>query len=280
MRPFPPLWPLVVSGAFVAVACGQDLNLGADTFDQRGTDCSPGCVPTRDPNGSTSPEPHGCAGCPDDGSDTDGGSVLASSDSGTDAGAGGSDTDGGSILTSSDSGTNAGADVTENRPYAPWLGEGHVATGTCKHTRIEPYSCYPGTPGRDANGCCVATTYGSDEEVSVTFGIEASTDGADTLTLHECTAVSPVNNGVPWACAWTAPPIPSGPDGVFESSLVTSSVALKTNQLYLPYRGPLRAKVEAWSTNFAITFNGEANDTAGRCGDNRWLKSCTLLAQP
>ena len=59
---------------------------------------------------------------------------------------------------------DAAPDAPIDEP-GPWLGSSPAAVGQCRTVETFPYSCYPGTPGRDYNGCCVGT-YGPTTETS------------------------------------------------------------------------------------------------------------------
>ena len=145
---------------------------------------------------------------------------------------------------------------------APWTTGTIVATGTCRSTEVMPYSCTPSTPGRDANGCCVATIDGGTDISTLTFSIAPLPDGSHELHTSACSLTLAV-------CAIAATASQATPGYVLRNP----AAALKSANFF-PYVGPLSTSLP--DSKLAIGFAGVADDlSGGRCGHSVRYKSCT-----
>lgn len=178
---------------------------------------------------------------------------------------------------STDPGTDAGTAVVDAAPDAPidelgpWLGSSLSAVGQCRTVETFPYSCYPGTPGRDYNGCCVGT-YGPTTETSgLGFSLVALADGRHELTTTAC-SLSILAGGAPTAnCAITATATEAQPGG----PLRDEDASLKSTN-FLPYVGPLSTSVSEGT--LTIGHVGVSAGSPQRCGTSSIVKTCTWVA--
>lgn len=148
---------------------------------------------------------------------------------------------------------------------APWTTGTIVATGTCRSTEVMPYSCTPSTPGRDANGCCVATIDGGTAVSELVFTITTLPDGRHELIASACGLTNAV-------CAISA----SATQTTIGYLLRDPAAALKSTNFY-PYVGALSTSLP--NGKLAIGFAGVADDLGNeRCGHSVRYKSCTWTA--
>ncbi len=148
---------------------------------------------------------------------------------------------------------------------APWTTGTIVATGTCRSTEVMPYSCYPSTPGRDANGCCVASIDGGTAISELVFTITTLPDGRHELLASACGLTNAV-------CAISA----SATQTTIGYLLRDPAAALKSTN-WFPYVGPLSTSLP--NGRLAIGFAGVADDLGNeRCGHTVRYKSCTWTA--
>lgn len=154
---------------------------------------------------------------------------------------------------------------------APWTTGTIVATGTCRSTEVMPHSCYPSTPGRDANGCCIATIDGGTENSTLTFTIALLADGRHMLTTTACT-LGIGGNPSTAVCAITA----TATEHVLGEPMRNPTAALKSTNFF-PYVGPLSTSVS--NGTLSVGFAGVADDLGTeRCGHSVRYKSCTWTA--
>ncbi len=147
----------------------------------------------------------------------------------------------------------------------PWTTGTIVAIGTCRSTEVMPHSCYPSTPGRDANGCCVATIDGGTDTSTLTFTITTLPDGRHELLASACSLTLAV-------CKISASATQTTPGYLLRNP----AAALKSTNFY-PYVGALSTSLP--NGRLAIGFAGVADDlSGGRCGHSTRYKSCTWTA--
>ncbi len=153
---------------------------------------------------------------------------------------------------------------------APWTTGTIVATGTCRITEVMPYSCYPSTPGRDANGCCIGNYYGVANS-TLTFSIAVLADRRHVLTTTTCT-LGIGNNPSIAVCEITA----TATELVLGEPMQNPNAALKSTNFF-PYVGPLSTSLP--DGKLTVAFAGVADDLGSeRCGRSVRYKSCTWTA--
>ena len=149
-------------------------------------------------------------------------------------------------------------------PFAAWMGGPLVATGTCQQQEVEPYSCVPGWPGRDANGCCIASYPIASLPSTVAFQLTKLSEGSHELSATACTIVNAT-------CAITAT---AKEDAT--NALRNPNASLKSTSFY-PYMGSLAASVMPDGT-LTVGYSGTASYYPGRCGLGTRYLSCTWKA--
>ena len=155
-------------------------------------------------------------------------------------------------------------------PLAAWTIGPIGAIGTCHSSSVEPYSCYPSTPGRDANGCCIANFNGGTTTSTLNFRIDVLPDGRHELTTTAC-SLGVRGQATEAICEMTA----TATEPVINAPLRNPNAPMKSTNYY-PYYGPLSGSIV--DGILTISYNGVATDFASRCGAPTRYKTCTWTA--
>ncbi|MFN0247056.1 MAG: hypothetical protein ACKV2T_09110 [Kofleriaceae bacterium] len=157
-------------------------------------------------------------------------------------------------------------------PPDPFASSTAITTtgGSCSTQIVRPYSCYPGTPGRDWNGCCIENAYLS-QVSTLTFEMSVLADGRRELAVSDCTLGHLPHNIAVCDVSATASEANVG------DPLKNPAVSLKSTN-YFPYVGPLTGTIA--NGTLTIAYTSVAPDFGERCGNATHYRSCTWTWTP